>query len=141
MPVHTACESCTKKNLYVRKVVQCRREDLAQHIGHADMAVPLMARVDEPILALAPRLKCILQYGVGVEGIDIPAVRSVQCPADIYCSGKRQCHLAVAETSHCISACLQMCIHALDGVMECHGAGVAEVHTLAPCRPQRAASG
>ena len=41
------------------------------------MAVPLMARLDADMLAKAHNLKVILQYGVGVEGIDIPAVRSL----------------------------------------------------------------
>jgi lactate dehydrogenase-like 2-hydroxyacid dehydrogenase len=57
------------------QVVQCRREELAAHLARSDMAVPLMARMDAPVLDAAPRLRCILQYGVGVEGIDIPAVR------------------------------------------------------------------
>ena len=56
------------------QVVQCRREDMGAHIGRADMAVPLMSRIDAPSLDAALRLKCVLQYGVGVEGIDIPAV-------------------------------------------------------------------
>ncbi len=52
----------------------CPREEVGQHIGSTDLAVPLMARLDSHMLARAPRLKAILQYGVGVEGIDIPAV-------------------------------------------------------------------
>ena len=43
------------------------------------MAVPLMAKLDTDMLAKAHNLKVILQYGVGVEGIDIPAVRSLTC--------------------------------------------------------------
>ena len=38
------------------------------------MAVPLMARLDAAMLEKAHHLKVILQYGVGVEGVDIPAV-------------------------------------------------------------------
>ncbi|EIE22438.1 hypothetical protein COCSUDRAFT_37061 [Coccomyxa subellipsoidea C-169] len=51
----------------------CPREEVGQHIGSTDLAVPLMARLDSYMLSRAPRLKAILQYGVGVEGIDIPA--------------------------------------------------------------------
>ena len=49
---------------------------MAQHIGAAHMAVPLMARLDADMLMKAHNLRVILQYGVGVEGVDIPAVRS-----------------------------------------------------------------
>lgn len=59
----------------IGKVSCCPREDVGQHIGSTDLAVPLMARLDCQMLDRAPRLKAILQYGVGVEGIDIPAVR------------------------------------------------------------------
>ena len=38
------------------------------------MAVPLMAKLDAAMLEKAHHLKVILQYGVGVEGVDIPAV-------------------------------------------------------------------
>ncbi|BDA43435.1 Glyoxylate reductase [Coccomyxa sp. Obi] len=51
----------------------CRREEVGEHIGSTDLAVPLMARLDAHMLDSAPRLKAILQYGVGVEGVDIPA--------------------------------------------------------------------
>ncbi|CAL5221445.1 g3635 [Coccomyxa viridis] len=54
------------------EVRQCRREDVAANIGTAHMAVPLMSRLDADMLAKAHNLKVILQYGVGVEGIDIP---------------------------------------------------------------------
>lgn len=56
------------------QVIQCRREDVQHHIATVDLAVPLMARLDADTMDRAPRLKAILQYGVGVEGIDIPAV-------------------------------------------------------------------
>lgn len=63
-----------------RQVVQCRREEMRTRLGRADMAVPLMSRIDAPDLDAAPRLKCVLQYGVGVEGINIPAVSFPPAP-------------------------------------------------------------
>jgi hypothetical protein len=75
-------------------VTRCAREELEAHIGDADMAVrlrgqrlrrlvrvasdpscagagarqvPLMARIDAPLLARAPRLRYVLQFGVGLE--------------------------------------------------------------------------
>ena len=68
------------------QVVQCRREDMRARLGRADMAVPLMSRIDAPSLDAAPRLKCVLQYGVGVEGIDIPAVSPLQAPKYTQCA-------------------------------------------------------
>ncbi len=45
------------------------------HLPSADVAVPLGATLGSDALAAASRLKLILQYGVGVEGVDIPTVR------------------------------------------------------------------
>ena len=50
------------------------------------MAVPLMSRLDADMLAKAHNLKVILQYGVGVEGIDIPAVSSWTTPHSCLCT-------------------------------------------------------
>ena len=41
----------------------------------ADVIVPLMTRIDAPLLRRAARAKLILQFGVGVEGVDIQEVR------------------------------------------------------------------
>ena len=57
------------------QVVQCDRETVAEHLADADVVVPLMTRLGAEQLALARRLKLIIQFGVGVEGIDIAAVR------------------------------------------------------------------
>lgn len=53
------------------RVVQCDREALPTEIRDADVAVPLMSRLDRTLLLSAVRLKLIIQYGVGVEGVDI----------------------------------------------------------------------
>lgn len=55
------------------EVVQCERGELAAALQSADVAVPLMSRLDARLLAAAPRLKLIIQYGVGVEGVDMQA--------------------------------------------------------------------
>lgn len=60
------------------QVVQCDRSQLAHELMGADVAVPLMARLDAQLLRSARRLKLIIQYGVGVEGIDMPSVRPEQ---------------------------------------------------------------
>ncbi|PSC74029.1 glyoxylate reductase hydroxypyruvate reductase isoform X2 [Micractinium conductrix] len=57
-------------------VLQCDRDQLAAALATADVAVPLMCRLDAALLRAAPRLKLVIQYGVGVEGIDIPEATS-----------------------------------------------------------------
>ena len=59
-------------------MVRCRRDEVAEHLQAADLAVPFMARLDAATLARAHRLKLILQYGVGLEGVDVAAVCT--CP-------------------------------------------------------------
>ncbi|PRW58809.1 kinase [Chlorella sorokiniana] len=55
------------------EVLQCERSELPLLIRSADVAVPLMSRLDAQLLRSAERLKLIIQYGVGVEGIDMQA--------------------------------------------------------------------
>lgn len=52
-------------------VVQAKREDVADEISSAHVAIPLMCRLDESLITKARNLRLIIQYGVGVEGIDI----------------------------------------------------------------------
>ena len=54
-------------------VQACQRADLADAIAEADVAVPLMVAVSEDIIAKGHKLKLINQWGVGLEGVDIPA--------------------------------------------------------------------
>ena len=56
-------------------MVQCDREAVGEEIVDADVIVPLMTRIDAPLLRRAARAKLILQFGVGVEGVDIQEVR------------------------------------------------------------------
>ena len=53
----------------------CDAAEVAQHIGDAHIAVPFMATLDEAVLSCAHQLRMVIQYGVGVETIDIAAVR------------------------------------------------------------------
>lgn len=52
------------------RVVTCAREDVAREIVDADMAVPLMTRLDAATIAKGERLRLVLQFGVGLEGVD-----------------------------------------------------------------------
>ena len=55
--------------------VQCDRDDAAAWLPTARLAVPLMCRLDAGMLeaGAAGRLTHVLQYGVGVEGVDLRA--------------------------------------------------------------------
>ena len=52
------------------RFVQCAREDVAREIVDADIAVPLMTKIDDTLLSKANNLKLVLQFGVGLEGVD-----------------------------------------------------------------------
>jgi len=52
-------------------VIQCASEDVKEELADADVAIPLMTALTAEIIQNAPKLKLILQYGVGVEGVDI----------------------------------------------------------------------
>lgn len=56
------------------QVVRCPLEEVAQQAQQAHVLVPFMARLDKSTIASARSVRLIIQYGVGVEGIDIPAV-------------------------------------------------------------------
>lgn len=54
-------------------VTTCSREEVASQIVDADMAVPLMTRLDAATIAKGTRLRLVLQFGVGLEGVDTQA--------------------------------------------------------------------
>lgn len=58
--------------------VQCDRDDAGAWLPTARLAVPLMTRLDEEMLraGAAGCLTHVLQYGVGVEGVDLKAARA-----------------------------------------------------------------
>lgn len=51
-------------------IVQAAGEELKEALKTADVAVPFMERLDATLLESAPRLKLVMQFGVGVEGVD-----------------------------------------------------------------------
>mmetsp|Transcript_53155 Transcript_53155/g.154709 ORF Transcript_53155/g.154709 Transcript_53155/m.154709 type:complete len:359 (+) Transcript_53155:140-1216(+) len=46
---------------------------LAEAMQTAHLVLPFMERIDTSLLQSAPELRCILQFGVGLEGVDIEA--------------------------------------------------------------------
>jgi phosphoglycerate dehydrogenase-like enzyme len=53
------------------EVVQCTSNSINQAIIDADVVVPFMEKITAQTLHLAPKLKMIMQFGVGLEGVDI----------------------------------------------------------------------
>ncbi|MBW1782041.1 MAG: 2-hydroxyacid dehydrogenase [Deltaproteobacteria bacterium] len=51
----------------------CRQKQLSIEAGWAEVLIPSMTRVTSDIITAAPDLKLIQQFGVGIEGIDIPS--------------------------------------------------------------------
>ena len=52
------------------RVVTCPRADVPDQIVDADVAIPLMTRLDAATIAKGERLRLVLQFGVGLEGVD-----------------------------------------------------------------------
>ena len=57
-------------------VIQCEAESIESAIVDADILIPFMVPVTERLLLLAPKLKMVMQYGVGIEGVDLQAATS-----------------------------------------------------------------
>ena len=73
------------------QVTRCPRQDLESHIASAHILVPLMAALDGPLLRQATKAKLVLQFGVGLEGVDIDAVSSTAPPCSSWsCQRVRQ---------------------------------------------------
>lgn len=67
-------------------VQQCSTEELPAAVRDAHVAVPLMSAFDKQLLQHARQLQMILQFGVGLEAVDVPAVRpSCQLLATCWC--------------------------------------------------------
>ena len=52
--------------------VQFSRENLHKEIINANAILPLMCRMQQKEIDLCQNLDMIMQYGVGLEGVDIP---------------------------------------------------------------------
>lgn len=55
------------------QVTTCSREEVPSQIVDADVAIPLMTRLDAATIAKGTRLRLVLQFGVGLEGVDMQA--------------------------------------------------------------------
>ena len=52
-------------------VSQCHNDALDQSLQDADVVIPFMAKISDKVIRSSRRLKLIMQYGAGLEGVDI----------------------------------------------------------------------
>ena len=58
----------------------CRQEEVEREAPWAEVLIPSMTRITSQIINSAPDLKLIQQFGVGLEGVDIPAAATRGIP-------------------------------------------------------------
>lgn len=58
------------------EVLQCERENVPTEIKSATVVIPLMTKITSELIESAPNLRMVMQFGVGVEGVDIPFASS-----------------------------------------------------------------
>ncbi len=73
-----------------------RRRPLAEEVGDVDVILPSNSKIDDEVLAAAPRLRLIQQPAVGTEPIDVAAARRRGVPV---CNSPGINTLAVAEAA------------------------------------------
>lgn len=73
-----------------------RTRPLAELVGDVEVLLPSNGKIDEKVLAAAPRLRLIQQPAVGVEPIDLAAARARGIPV---CNSPGMNHVAVAEAA------------------------------------------
>eukprot|EP00897_Mesotaenium_endlicherianum_P003006 jgi/Mesen1/2733/ME000169S01906 len=76
------------------------REQVPQEIGEYEVVVPRMTRLDAATLARAKKLRLIVQFGVGLEGVDIPAATAASI--QVARIGSSATGNAVSCAEHCI---------------------------------------
>jgi phosphoglycerate dehydrogenase-like enzyme len=69
------------------EIAACRRDELSSAIRDADVAIPLMSRIDAAMIQ-SGHLRLIQQWGAGLEGVDLEAARAKGvCVANVPASG------------------------------------------------------
>jgi phosphoglycerate dehydrogenase-like enzyme len=65
----------TEARLPSDDIIVCRQDAIRQALDGVDVLVPLMARIDRPLIE-AGRYRLIQQFGTGLEGVDLEAARA-----------------------------------------------------------------
>ena len=91
----------TEKNGIAYRVVSCDRQHLDSELKDANVVIPLMTRITEEMINGASNLKMIMQFGVGIEGVDIRSASR---------KGLFVCNIPSEESGNA-EACAEMCIY------------------------------
>jgi len=83
------------------------REEVPDRIADYDICVPRMMRLDAAVIARASRLQLIVQFGVGLEGVDIEAATR---------AGIKVARIPGADTGNALS-CAEHCIYMILGLL------------------------
>eukprot|EP01041_Mallomonas_annulata_P002992 gene2992-5865_t len=66
-------KQCLLRLGYDLDIFQTQNDALLENIENVDVLVPFMAKISPDIIRKSTKLKLIMQFGVGLEGVDIPA--------------------------------------------------------------------
>lgn len=98
------------------EVVRCSREEVGSYLRRTPchLAVPLMARFDRDTLGAGrPHLRCVMQFGVGLEGVDRAAAGEL---------GVRVANIPSALAPSNSSSTAEMAVHLVLSLMRNAGA-------------------
>ena len=82
-------------------VVSCDRRHLFSELKDATVVIPLMTKITDDLIVGAANLKMIMQFGVGIEGVDIVSASR---------KGIFVCNIPSEESGNA-EACAEMCIY------------------------------
>ena len=108
----------------------CSRDRLPEEILDAEVVVPLMSRLSRDLITSARRLKLIMQFGVGLEGVDLQAASELGVPvANIpsMSSGNAQ---SCAEHAIFLAISLLRDVHGMQRSLHSGGLGTPTGRTL-----------
>lgn len=87
-------------------VVACHREDMRKEIVDADVVVPLMSKIGKNEIEHAPRLQMIMQFGAGLEGVNVTA--ATKAGVWVCRVPSESCGNAQSCAEHCIYLALSL---------------------------------
>lgn len=85
----------------------CPREEVFDRIADYDICIPAMGRIDAQVIARARRLQLIVQFGVGLDGVDIEAATR---------AGIKVARISSAFSGTAIT-CAEHCIYMMLGLL------------------------
>lgn len=114
------------------ETITCDREDVPTHLPTTTVLVPLMTPITAAMLdaKASPKLKLVMQYGVGLEGVNIPAASQRRLPVckipSADCGNAPSC----AEHAIFLAIALLRDTHAMKTSLQTGGLGVPLGRTL-----------